>query len=198
MYQQRRPSSLGMRHNHHRSETNAKMPVGLDLQVRLLRRLGKNTLPEASLPEHMQASSCDKPTRILTSSKVAGNQHHQIMKSSSKPSGQSSQSTPIPLPSSHIHRTRSELQLETDQSFADEKVTAMFQRLACGMAENQIALDVILQNKSVSSKLKTQNKEMHQTDSDSLCNDDIDNLASFLRRASELCDIEGIFLIDDL
>ena len=74
----------------------------------------------------------------------------------------------------------------------------MFKRLACGMAEKQKTLDAILQNQRVSSKLNTQNKEMHQTDSDSLYNDDIDNLARVLRRASELCDIEEMFLIDDL
>ena len=83
----------------------------------------------------------------------------------------------------------------------------MFQRLACGMAENQKALDVILQNKSVSSTTTTHQKEEHQTNR----GDNVDNLMRVLRPASELCDIdtngskgegseyeEGIFPIDDL
>ena len=92
----------------------------------------------------------------------------------------------------------------------------MFQRLAYGMAENQKALNFILQDQNISAIPKAQHKDVHQSPSplqtqhQDVCNDDVNNLSSVLRRASELCYInisseeedsevdEGIFLIDDL
>ena len=205
--------------------TNTKMPEGLvDLQVRL-RRLGNKAL---GLPEYTRVFSCIKPSRILaraekhttacsddertlTSSEVAGNQHHQIMKDSPRPPGQSLPSRPIPLPSSHIHRTRSELQLETDQSDAKLRESAMFNRLADGMAANRKGLDFIFINQQAPSTTKTQHMEAHQEKHGGLCNDEVEDLSRVLRRASKLCCMdtngskgesseveEGIFLIDDL
>ena len=93
----------------------------------------------------------------------------------------------------------------------------MFQRLAYGMAENQKALNFILQDQDVSAIPKAQHKGVHQspntlqTQHQDVCHDDGNDLSSVLRRASELCYIningseeedsevdEGIFLIDDL
>lgn len=187
------------------------MPVGLHVQGGL-RRLG-NKLPfederESSLikPTRILAKpdkhkACNDKQRILPPCKVAGTQHHQIMGESSRP---------IPLPSSHIHRTRSELQLETDQSIAELRESAMFRRLAIGMAENRKGLDLIFHNQRASSNPSRHCQVDHRPLRD-LYGEEVGDLSSVLRRASELCyanvdgpeeedsDADrGIFLMDDL
>ena len=208
-YQQRSPSH-GMRHHHHQSKTNTKMPVGLPGG---LCRLGNKSLFEDARESFLikptrilvaksdDQKACNDNGRILPSRKVVGAQHHQIMEESSKP---------IPLPPSHIHRTRSELQLETDQSIAELRESAMFRRLADGMAEKRKGLDFIFHNHQASSKPCSH----RQVDHRSLCDlkdEEVSDLSSVLRRASELCYAntdgpeeedsgvdEGIFLMDDL
>ena len=186
------------------------MPVGLPGG---LCRLGNKSLFEDARESFLikptrilakppnEQKACKDNGRILPSCKVAETQHHQIMGESSKP---------IPLPSSHIHRTRSELQLETDQSIAELRESVMFRRLADGMAEKRKGLDFILHNQQASPNPSSHRQVDHRPLCD-LKNEEISDLSSVLRRASELCyanidgpeeedsdENEGIFLIDDL
>lgn len=48
---------------------------------------------------------------------------------------------PIPLPSSHIHRTKSELQLDEDMHAAEFRDRCMFQRLVTGIQSRQAVLE---------------------------------------------------------
>ena len=57
-------------------------------------------------------------------------------------SARPSPSTSIPLPSSHVHRTSSELQLYQDQEVADQRDTTMFYRLVNGIRERHQGVQV--------------------------------------------------------
>jgi len=52
-----------------------------------------------------------------------------------------SRSSSIPLPSSHVTRTQSELQLSQDQEMAEHRDTNMFYRLVNGIRERQTGPD---------------------------------------------------------
>lgn len=66
------------------------------------------------------------------------NQHRLLIPARASNESESSdarRSTSIPLPSSHVHRTQSELQLDQDQEVADQRDTTMFYRLVNGIRQ---------------------------------------------------------------
>ena len=74
-----------------------------------------------------------RPTGTHHTSGTSSKTSHEASSTSSTSSTSSSSSSPIPMPPSHVHRTRSELQLADDCEMARVRETVMFHRLVQGM-----------------------------------------------------------------
>lgn len=81
-------------------------------------------------------------------------------------SGQSAsrRSSSIPLPSSHVHRTQSEVQLSLDQEVAEQRDVSMFYRLVNGIRDRQ-AEQMASSGRSVASIMQTRHRDLeHDAD----------------------------------
>lgn len=80
-------------------------------------------------------------------------------------SGHSSsrRSSSIPLPSSHVHRTQSEVQLSLDQEVAEQREVSMFYRLVNGIRDRQ-AEQMASSERSVASIMQTRYRDLGTED----------------------------------
>lgn len=104
---------------------------------------------KTSCDKHLKCSMAKSSLSSLESNPVShsdetdgGNDHHMMGTSMG-----TTRSTSIPLPSSHVPRTQSEVQLSIDEEAAEERDARMFYRLVNGIRERhqqqQTALDAL-------------------------------------------------------
>jgi hypothetical protein len=82
------------------------------------------------------AISVESPAEISSSADYSG--QDDVVPNLSRPHSRSSSaatSDAIPLPSSHVHRTQSELQFDEDKEVAEQRDSTMFYRLVNGIRE---------------------------------------------------------------
>ena len=107
-----------------RSSSGLKLPRRGSLQA--------ERLPKLSLAGDSRSSCIHHGATCSRRKSIADADHRNIP------------SKPIPLPSTHISRTTSELQLQEDMAVAEWREVCMFRRLVDGMKERQRAQEQIV------------------------------------------------------